>query len=350
MALEFFSRAQPASVAEQAAEWLVEFEAGPLSDAQRRAFVAWLKRSPVHIEEFLQLSAIHAQLGTAPALQDSLEDILAEMDGTVVEIVAREQQAEARAPSRRRAGQKIAMAASVVIVLLGVVLASLWVVDRGEQVYRTGFGEQRSIPLADGTVLTLNTDSEVRVQLSETLRSARLISGEVMFDVAKDAARPFEVAAGPIDVHVVGTRFNIYRQDARTTLTVLEGKVDVAPAETTAAAVPDLKTPRRIEAGGQLVVAATGQVIAPPQPNVERAAAWTARRVIFDNEPLSNVLVEFNRYNNRRLSVADPQLAQRKVSGVFKVHDVDVLIAFLQQQHDIRIVRDGNEVQIAPIH
>lgn len=347
MALEFFSRSKHESAAEQAAEWLVEFEDGPLSDAQRRAFVAWLKRSPVHIEEFLELSAIHAQLGSAPALQDSLDDILAEVEGTVVEFAAREQQAEQVAP-RLRKRRRFAIAASVLLLVGGALVGSAMLFGDGTRTYRTSFGEQRSIPLADGTVLTLNTASEVRVRLGDTLRSAELIAGEVMFDVAKDPARPFTVVAGPMDIRVVGTRFNVYRQDERTTLTVLEGKVDVAPLAVPQESRPEPK--RRVEAGAQLVVATSGVVVEPPMVNIERTAAWTARRVIFDNEPLSGVLAEFNRYNSRRLRVSDSVLAQRKVSGVFKVHDIDVLIAFLDQQHDIRIVRQGDELLIAPAH
>lgn len=346
MALEFFSRSRHLPVAEQAAEWLVEFESGPLDEMQRRAFITWLKRSPLHVEEFLQISALREGLGHAPALREPLEQLLAQAQDTVVRLSpdGPEPSVAGRGPRRMR----MAAAAAVLALVSGGILAALVVQGKGEKVYRTGFGEQRTIPLADGTVLALNTASEVRVHLGKTQRRAKLVAGEVMFDVAKDAARPFVVAAGPMDIHVVGTRFNVYRQDARTTLTVLEGKVDVVPA---AAVVPDSSAPlRRVEAGSQIVVAASGELMAPPRSSVERAAAWTTRRVIFDNEPLSSVLAEFNRYNSRRMLVADPALAQRKVSGVFKVHDIDVLIAFLEQQHDIRIRREGDELHIAPVN
>lgn len=348
MALEFFSRSKPLPMAEQAAEWLVEFESGPLDEAQRRAFVTWLKRSPVHVEEFLQLSVMRERLGHTPALHASLEDLLAEAQETVVGLTdAPSVEARNTRGSRR---VRFALAASVLMVAAGGLLTALLVYGDGERTYRTGFGEQRSISLADGTVLALNTSSEVRVHLGKQLRSATLVSGEAMFDVAKDASRPFTVSAGPLDIRVVGTRFNIYRQAAQTTLTVLEGKVEVKPVghspEADTADLPAL--PRAVVAGEQFVAASSGVVAARPVANAERAAAWTARRVIFDNEPLSKVLTEFNRYNSRSLVVGDPDLAQRKVSGVFKVHDVDVLLAFLENEQDIRLVRQGDVVRIEP--
>jgi transmembrane sensor len=346
MALEFFSRSKPVAVAEQAAEWLIEFECGPLSDAQRREFVAWLKRSPVHVEEFLQISAIHDQLGDVPALKDSLEDLLAEAEETVVMLPGAPQADEVGDADERHPSLRFALAAGVLILVGGSLLASLLVMGNGEKTYRTGFGEQRSIPLDDGTVLALNTASEVRVRLGKQQRSATLVAGEAMFDVAKDATRPFTVSAGPLDIRVVGTRFNIYRQAEQTTLTVLEGKVDVAPvtAEYEVDAQPAIK--RQLAAGEQIVVAVSGKVIDPPKVNVERAAAWTARRVIFDDEPLSGVISEFNRYNSRTLTVSDPVLAKRRVSGVFKVHDVDVLISFLQKQQDIRVIEEEENLRI----
>lgn len=348
MALEFFSRSKPVAVAEQAAEWLVEFECGPLSDAQRREFISWLKRSPVHVEEFLQISAIHEQLADVPALKDSLEDLLAEAEETVVTLPGAPQADVLGKENERHSSRRFALAAGVLMLVGGSLLASLLVIGNGERTYRTGFGEQRSIPLDDGTVLALNTASEVRVRLGKQQRSATLVSGEAMFDVAKDAARPFTVSAGPLDIRVVGTRFNIYRKTEQTTLTVLEGRVDVAPLAMKNEGKDAEGVKRQLVAGEQIVVAASGRVIEVPKVNAERAAAWTARRVIFDNEPLSGVLTEFNRYNNRRLTVADPILANRRVSGVFKVHDVDVLISFLEKQQDIRVVQEGEQLRIVP--
>lgn len=356
MALEFFTRSRGASVAEQAAEWLFAFEDEPLTESRRSAFVAWLKRSPVHVEEFLAVSALHRQMGSMPALQVPLDELLEEARRTVVSLGDAEQQAQT--PGRRlRHRRAWAIAATMLLVAAGTLL-TLGVRNAGTQTYRSAVGEQRSIALEDGTVIMLNTASEVRVHFTPHHRTAVLVSGEAMFDVAKNPARPFDVAAGPMAVRVVGTRFNLYRQDAQTTLTVLEGKVAVQPATVPRTdivgsdkAVQSSPPPKRqVIAGEQLIVAANGRMQEPPQVNVERATAWTARRVIFDEEPLAEVVDQFNRYNQRHLIIDDPQLSARKLSGAFKVNDMDVFIAFLKQQPDMRVIDEGGSLHLASAH
>jgi transmembrane sensor len=361
MSLDFTPRDAPLSVTEQAAEWLDAFEDGPLSEPQRRAFVAWLKRAPTHIEAFLELSLLHEQLGSSPALQTDLDDLLAEVEAARIPLDGKPLPSVAppAAPRRRRPW---AIAASVLVLVTGSLVGGLLWMDRAERSYRTGFGEQRSIPLADGTVVTLNTESHLRVRLDPHGRHAELLAGEVMFDVAKDKARPFTVQAGAVDVRVVGTRFNLYRQPDATTVTVIEGIVDVTPHRVASppegADHGEEMTPHpgsapkaRLTAGQQLDIAAATPVapqlaVAPQAARVDQATAWTTRRVIFENERLDEVLRQFNRYNPRPLTVTDPELAARQISGVFKVHDVDLLLAFLKRQHDIRVIPSDTELQI----
>ena len=104
MSLDFTPRDAPLSVTEQAAEWLDAFEDGPLSEPQRRAFVAWLKRAPTHIEAFLELSLLHEQLGSSPALQTDLDDLLAEVEAARIPLDGKPLPSVAppAAPRRRR--------------------------------------------------------------------------------------------------------------------------------------------------------------------------------------------------------------------------------------------------------
>ncbi|ULQ47877.1 FecR domain-containing protein [Flagellatimonas centrodinii] len=376
MTLDFHPREPAMTVTEHAAEWLDAFEDGPLDETQRRAFVAWLKRAPTHIEAFLELSLLHEQLGGSPALQVDLDALLAEADATRTPLDGQPLPSVAppatattphvATPRRRR--RPWAIAASVLVLVTGSLIGGLLWMDRAERSYRTGFGEQRSIPLADGTVVTLNTESHLRVRLDEHGRHADLLAGEVMFDVAKDKARPFTVTAGPVDVRVVGTRFNLYRQPDATTVTVIEGIVDVTPhrapspprgegqgegANTSPHPAPHTPHPAkaRLTAGQKLDIAAAAPVppqlaLAPQPARVDQATAWTTRRVIFENERLDDVLLQFNRYNPRPLVVTDADLAARQISGVFKVDDIDLLLAFLKRQHDIRVIPTETELQI----
>jgi transmembrane sensor len=363
MALDFRTKPTPESAAEQAATWLVEFESGPLPETQRRIFVAWLKRSPVHVEEFLQLSALHREIARSPAFQASLEETLAEARDTVVSLDESRvppSPVVAKAPRRPRWR---AVAAGVLVLVTGALATALFY-EPG--VYRTGVGEQRSIALADGSVILLNTQSEIRVTLGEERRRVTLVDGEAMFDVARDPARPFLVDAGATAIRVLGTRFNVYRQRDKTTVTVIEGRVRVEepkPSATESTHKPQATNHKpqttghkpqaaqrttTLTTGQQVVVALGGDILQPPQVDLTRAIAWTERRVIFDDAPLSEVAVEFNRYNRRQLVLDDLRLAAREVTGVFQVHDLDVLVAFLQGQEDIRVTRDGETLRIVP--
>lgn len=359
MTFESFNESPPESVTEQAAAWLVEFEAGPPPESERRAFVAWLKRSPVHVEEFLQMSALRRELGRSPALEASLDEVLAEARETVVPLGERRMPpspAVSKRRPRRKPGRR-AVAASVLVLIAGALASVATFYEPG--VYRTGVGEQRSIALADGSVITLNTQSEVRVDLGENRRRATLVDGEALFNVARDTDRPFLVDAGATAIRVLGTRFNVYRQRDKTTVTVIEGKVDIqaAPPEPAAAApAPDHKpqaTGHRpqsttLTAGEQVIVALQGDILQPPQVDLTRVTAWTDRRVIFDDAPLAEVVTEFNRYNDRQLVLNDSRLAAREVTGVFQVHDLDVLVSFLRGQEDIHVTRDGDSLKILP--
>ena len=127
------------------------------------------------------------------------------------------------AASRRRPPQTIgfACAATLVLALLGS-LAWYW---RHYQlnVYTTDIGEQRSITLDDGSTVDLNARSRIRVAFHEHQREIELLEGQALFKVVQQPARPFVVHAGNTDVRAVGTRFDVYRKNMGTVVTVVEG-------------------------------------------------------------------------------------------------------------------------------
>jgi len=256
------------------------------------------------------------------------------------------------------------MAASVV---LGLAAGSVFLLmpGSGEQTFRTARGEQRSIVLEDGSLVVLNTLSEIRIDLTSSSRRAVLTAGEALFDVAKDPDRPFTVDAGPLAIRVTGTRFNVYRQQARTVLTVVEGKVEVTPAETSrvlpgerAIAYDDERHPAAealgqpatptvtVTAGERVAVDVDGGMDRDVPVNLERATAWTQRRLIFDNESLARVSEEFNRYNRLPVIIEDSSCAGRRITGVFNATDTRTLVAFLERQQGITVRRDPDAIRV----
>ena len=351
-------------VAEQAAVWCMEFDEGDPGEHCRREFVAWLKESPTHIEEFLQISALQLMIAESPEKVATIEALTAWAQHNVVALDNLEPDDQPPKPVPRRRHGLVA-AVGAVAVAVAVLLAVLTPGQATVQHYQTGFGEQRSIVLPDDSMVVLNTQSSITIEYSPHGRHAKLHSGEVLFDIADNPARPFTVDANNLAIRVLGTTFNVYRQQQQTVVTVVEGEVRVDPNPNTIAAndkaplpaehedsnanrpmLPVLNQPLQLHAGEQLSVANTGSIAREPQVNLDQAIAWTDRRLVFDNDPLSAVFEQFNRYNRRALVLDAPALANRKITGVFAARDIDTLLKFVEAQPGVKTVRSANEIRI----
>lgn len=208
----------------------------------------------------------------------------------------------------------LAITASTVLALIA---ASIYLVQTqiGWQRYETRIGGFTRVVLEDGSVIDLNTDSEVRVRMRAGERYVRLVRGEVRFQVAHDASRPFVVAAANADVRAVGTAFSVRLRDSRQVdVLVSEGSVAVAAAQV-AHAPP-------VQAGEAAVVLANRMSVRRIEPQqLERRLAWTTGRLQFRGETLGEAVVEFNRYNRRQLRIADPSLVPLQVGGTYNATD-----------------------------
>lgn len=332
-------------VAEQAAEWFVELSEPPVSEDARRRFFGWLKRSPQHVEEFLAIAVMDRQLSHRTSmLADVIADVAAmkrEKAGAiplVTGISSHAQPAPGRRAPRRVRALAWASAASLA-ALAAIYVVQVQDVQPAIVSHRTDLGEQRSIALSDGSIVMLNTMSEATVRFEDSTRRVTLLTGEAMFDVARDQERPFVVDAGDISLNVIGTKFSVYRQRDATRVAVLEGTVRVASARLLAETIV-------LEGGEGAVFPNEGSVHRVEPFDVEKAVAWTERRLMFDNARLADVVREFNRYNRLQLTVEDPALADRQVTTVVNAHDVSALIGFLQLQPDVKIDYGPDTIRI----
>jgi transmembrane sensor len=320
---------------EEASAWFVECRAGDLDDVGRREVDRWLRKSPEHLAAYLEVAAIWNEApGLDPIQKWDAETLIAEAakdPDKVVELSATSSalrrddsvpppsSAASLGPRRWLYHRKfIALAASVAAL---ATLAGAWAwLALFSSLYSTAIGEQRSIGLADGSTVSMNSQSKVRVRYSKSERAVDLLEGQALFHVAKDHARPFIVSADGTRVRVVGTQFDVYERRSGTVVTVLEGEVAVlAPVDADAqqprggSALPntppdDTRTSAiSVSAGEQLTV--TPKVARKAEhPNMVAATAWTERRIVFESATLSEVAEEFNRYNARQLVIEDPGL------------------------------------------
>jgi transmembrane sensor len=199
---------------------------------------------------------------------------------------------------------------------------------------QTGIGEQRSVVLGDGSLVTLNTSSSIEVRMAKDRRLVQLLAGEALFDVAHDATRPFDVTTGATTVRAVGTRFNVDRRAASTTVTVVEGRVAVFTA-------PDGKQPgeatRLPLAAGEQLTLAPRSARHPVRADVTTAIAWTQRKLIFEHRQLGEVADEFNRYNRQVIEIQSIELRNREVTGVFQANDPGAFLIFLARLPGVTI-------------
>lgn len=220
--------------------------------------------------------------------------------------------------------------------------------------YETRVGEQRDVILADGSRITLNTDTALTVHYSAHRRLIELERGEALFSVKHDATQPFDVAAGGTLTRALGTEFNVDMRPSKVTVSVLEGAVRVTAAD--AGNVPLAKS---AESGAAVAVPvaalARGQamefrpqlrLMVEEKADLKRIDAWRTRRLEFSDTPLSEAVEEFNRYSKTQVTVGTPELESVRVSGVFRLGDIDGFIYSLREALGVETHEATNEVVV----
>lgn len=205
---------------------------------------------------------------------------------------------------------------------------------RTEQV-ATPADRRATVELADGSRVELDTGT--RLTVSRHLRSRRVVleAGRALFDVQPSAWRPFTVEAGATRVRVLGTAFDVRRQGAEVTVTVLRGRVAVTGTDGTTT----------LQADGQ-VRAHAGRLDAPTAVSGANATAWRQGQLVFQRTPLPEVLDEIARYSGRPVRLGDTSLARLEVSGVYRTANAEALLALLPGFLPVRLEAgaDGERV------
>ena len=327
------------TIAEEAAHWVVALADG--DERSRKAFAAWLRLSPEHIKEFLAVAGIWYTLPDISS-QPEAEELahLVAMQPNVVAMPDAAENESKRTPAIASSPRWLGRAAAVLVAAAACVI--FLILPRGEDpnLYTTGIGQQSSVPLPDGSLVTLNTQSTVQLAYSQEYRDLHLVEGEALFDVKKDATRPFRVMTTQAVIRAVGTKFNVRKDPDTVKVTVLEGTVDVAPSVGLATvdvlvdgrpARSDAPTAVRVGSGQQAQVQSGVVRSATAVAAVEDAIAWRQRRLVFDAVSLAEVIEEFNRYNDPPALIEDKTLESVPISGVFRSNDRDSFLQFLSQ-------------------
>jgi transmembrane sensor len=375
----------------QAAAWLVKRDDGALPADQQVEFDAWIASDPRARAAYIRLEMAWKRADGLRRLKplngDVDENLLSHSPFTPVPMDEYPARVETRSaptalvvrraeapvsevieadvvPNRRRtrvlAG--LAVAAALVFAVVG---ASMWLAYErtGWHEYTTDFGGLSRIVLDDGSVINLNTNSTIRVQLTAELRHIVLERGEALFKVAHDKNRPFDVQAGSTIVRAVGTEFSVRVREAEEVgggglkdveVLVKEGRVAIDPPKHAkprerAEALP--ASTSTLSAGEAVVINARRvQVQKVAEADVDRKLSWTEGRLWFERQTLKDVVAEFNRYNRRQMVIADPSIENFRIGGSFEATDPESFIAALERTLGVRAFpspsTDGGDAEV----
>ena len=336
-----------ADIEAQAALWIARCDAGGLGNPE---FIAWLSADPRHRASYLRLAEAwrrSQRLELLRPIDGPVDpDLLAPQSGAGVwsRLQLRPPGPEPMSAARRSRPRTLgwATAAALLITTFGVV--SWGLLSSAARTYQTGTNGLSRILLADGSAMTLNSNTEVKVVFTRRRRSLILTRGEAQFAVTHDVHRPFEVEAGNRVVTAVGTAFDVRLDDSHTVeVTVTEGRVAITGAGQATPKLATIALP--IVLAGESAFASTARVTIqhPPPAQISSTLAWEHRELTFQGESLGQAVAEFNRYNGRRLVIEDPSIDSLQIGGKFEALDVASFTAALQRSFEIsaRTADDG---------
>lgn len=333
----------------QASQWFlrVRSEAARVDDLA--ALKDWLERDLNNKVAYRQVAGTWTALGkvsSAPEVMIGRRDALDDAHRAI----------RRRWATERGWSRYATLAASVTFA---VIAAVMWIYfQRG--VYETDLGERRALTLEDGSTVSLDANSRVRVRYDHDQRMVYLLRGQARFDVAKDAGRPFRVRVGGQTVVALGTQFNVDLLDGNVLVSMIEGHVAVTGINVpvgrqreesssgqlaksnasgsrngkrgAASPMPAIE----LKTGEGLRVLADSEAVVLPQIDIHRAVAWQDGKMYFDNEPLVSAAERMNRYSQLQI-IVDPAVAVLGVSGVFNAGDSNAFVEAISAYFPVQV-------------
>ena len=309
----------------QAALWLARSEDAAWTETEQRELDAWLEESVAHKAAFWRLSegwsaadrlrALQSGAATEPAVaakwRPAVSASLAACIGLAALFASLRAAPDERAPAHAKA-------------------------------VATAVGDRKIVRLGDGSSIDVNTASVVRIAYDRSRRSVWLDRGEAFFEVAHDPSRPFVVHTGSKDIVVLGTRFAVRKDGDRVTVSVVEGRVGIRDSG-------KVNTSSATAIGGAIAIAENDStLIASNAPaKVDQALSWRRGTLVFDNSALVDAAAEFNRYNERKIVIADPAIRDIRVGGTFRPTNADAFARILRDAYGFTVRTDRNAIIIS---
>jgi transmembrane sensor len=335
-------------IEDEAAGWLARRDSGRWSEDDEHRLQSWLEESTARRVAYLRLKSTWDAAGRLRALRGGTSSTSAGAVPAVGEwrrspffeqSPAQAHGVPAAVPGlviRPRPRTLIAAAAATIVIALALGFGAYQLWGASGDRYTTPVGGLATVPMPDGSNITLNTDSQIRIAMTESERCVELRQGEAFFDVAKDASRPFVVRAGPKRIVAVGTQFTVQRFGDDVRVLVTEGKVRLEGEA----------SPPVLVAAGSVARAEGSAVVvrrAPP-PQVDELLSWREGYLRFHETTLVDAVAEMNRYNTRKIFIEDPELAAIRISGSFRPTQYEAFVRVLQDGFSIQARSEGERI------
>jgi|HubBroStandDraft_2_1064218.scaffolds.fasta_scaffold49616_2 transmembrane sensor len=321
MSSPHISSATAQQIKEQAASWFARNVCEPLPDGERAEFDAWIGQSTAHKLAYWRLDAGWQRSERMAALQHGRAEAVSKARGLW--------------PWVARIGGGFAAALAVAIFGFNYFQGS------DAKTFATAVGGHEVLKLADGSIVEMNTDTVLRVAETSSERTVTLDRGEAFFSIKHSATHPFVVIAGPHRIVDLGTQFVVREDEMKLEVILVQGRAQ-------------LKTGRQTEPGlvlapGDVAIATATELSvvrkAPQELNAD--LGWRRGVLTFDNTPLADVAVEFNRYNRTKLVVADTSAAKIDIGGTFKADDVTAFAEVAKGLLKLQVQKRGDNIVIS---
>lgn len=288
-------------VLDMAIAWQLSLDSGNDTPQDREAFAQWHAADEEHARAWRQLGMLDQRFSAASG-------------------PARAALLQSRASIRRRL-RKVGSGLASIVAVIGLALFAgerylpldYWLADQ-----RTATGEQRTLRLADGTLINLNTHSALDVRFDDQQRRIILREGEILVETGHNDPRPFIVETREGSLRALGTRFLVKREEQATRLSVLQSAVAAHPQAT--------EQEQILREGQQVLMRQDG--FGPTQAMSPGADAWTRGMLVVDNARLEDLVHELGRYRPGYLGV-ERQVADLRITGSFPLHDTDLALTAL---------------------
>lgn len=329
------------SIKHQARQWSIQLSSEEVDKEMLQAFETWRKQDPKHAQAFIEVDRVWQGISSLEHLRDyaKLPQTSAEQTvtpnsgpGTLQKLKDKLQTLVSGLFSPSGYTLAGAFSFAMVMVMLYLVMPEQSTVEQPAvaQTYAAPHGQIKSVALEDGSQVTLQPQSTLRVEYTASLRKVYLDDGAAMFKVSHNPNKPFVVYTGQTETRVLGTVFTVQRNTTDVAVAVKEGKVQVSKLDQ----APGQPQPdnRQVLTAGQGVNADTkGQIGKVTPVDVDTIGSWIEGRLVYNNQKLSAIVADINRFLDKKVLLTSKQMENYELSISFKIAEAEQMLDNLSE-------------------